>query len=68
MNSVGPFNKWIIIVILLVLVLLHECYLYSKNDDALFSRPIVETTYQGTETTHNINQDFECFLIKSVCK
>ena len=57
-----------VLVILLVLVLLHECYLHSKNDDALFLQPIVETTYQGTETTQNINQDFECFLIKSVCK
>ena len=54
MNSVGPFNKWIIIVILLVLVLLHECYLHSKNDDALLSQPSKEATYQGAETTHNI--------------
>ena len=54
MNSVGPFNKGIIILLLLVLVLLHECYLHSKNDDALLSQPIVETTYQETETTHNI--------------
>ena len=67
MNSVGPFNKWII-VLMLVTVLLCECYIHSKNDDALFSQPIVETTYQGTETTHNINQDFECFQIKSICK
>ena len=65
MNSVGPFNKWIIIVILLVLVLLHECYLHSKNDDALLSQPSKEATYQGAETTH---QDFERFQIKSVCK
>lgn len=53
-NTVGPFNKGIIILLLLALVLLHECYLHSKNDDALLSQPIVETTYQGTETTHNI--------------
>ncbi len=67
MNSVGPFNKWIIIVILLVAVLLCECYRYS-NDNTLFLQPSEEATYQGAETTHNINQDFECFQIKSICK
>lgn len=68
MNTVGPFNKGIIILLLLALVLLHECYLHSKNDDALLSQPSKEATYQGAETTHNINQDFKRFQIKSVCK
>ena len=68
MNTVGPFNKWIIIALLLVTILLRECHLHSNNGDALFSRPTEGATSQGAETTHNINQDFECFQIKSICK
>lgn len=52
MNSVGPFNKWIIVVLVLVTIMLCECY--HHNDDTLYSLIAQESTWKGSQHTNNI--------------